>query len=60
MRSRLALVTAVAASTLLVAAPAQARHTCNFDDGDVDRICEAHPENDKLFQKIFCLISPSC
>jgi hypothetical protein len=61
MRSaRLALVTAIAATTLLAGTPAQARHTCGFDELDerVDAICESHPET--LLRKLLCLVSPIC
>lgn len=61
MRSaRLALVTALAATSLLVASPAHARHTCGLEDPTLNAICETHPEDTSLFRKLFCLISPSC
>ncbi len=61
MRSaRLALVIAVVASTLLVASPAQARHTCGLDDPTLNSICESHVEQSKLFRKIVCLVFGAC
>jgi hypothetical protein len=63
MRSaRLALVTAVAATSLLTASPAHATHVCALDriDETLDDICEAHPGQGGLVQKLLCLISPSC
>jgi hypothetical protein len=61
MRStRLALVTAVAASSLLVASPAQARHYCGLDDPTLNSICESHGTDLPIIQKIICLILKSC
>ncbi len=61
MRSvRIALVGAVAASTLLLASPAQARHYCGLDDPVLNAICESHVTDLPLFEKLYCLISQSC
>jgi hypothetical protein len=64
MRStRLALVTAVAATSLLTASPARAEHACNLDhiDEGLDTRCESHPQDAKLIQRIFCIVfPPSC
>lgn len=63
MRSaRLAVATAVAATALLVASPAQARHVCGLDDVNetLDQICETHPEDTTLIRKLLCLISTAC
>lgn len=61
MRSaRLAVATAVAATAILAASPAQARHTCGLDDPVLNAICESHVEQHPLWQKLFCLVSPSC
>lgn len=64
MRStRVALVTAVAATSLLTAAPAHAEHVCNLDhiDGGLDTRCDSHPEDSKPIQRIFCIVfPPSC
>lgn len=56
--ARLTLIAAVAASSLLVASPAHARHYCGLDDPTLNEVCESHHEN--LFREIFCLISPTC
>ena len=61
--TRLALVTALAATSLLTASPARAEHVCNLDhlDEKLDTTCESHPEQSKLFQRIFCIVfPPSC
>ena len=61
MRStRLAVATAIAATTLLAAPPAHARHYCGLEDPTLNSVCESHIDDTKLWQKIFCLISPSC
>jgi hypothetical protein len=61
MRSaRLAVAAAIAATSLLVASPAHARHTCGLEDPTLNSVCESHPDNSKLFHLIYCLISPSC
>ncbi|MDQ3982445.1 MAG: hypothetical protein M3271_07170 [Actinomycetota bacterium] len=56
--ARLALIAALAASSLLVASPAHARHVCGLDDPTLNDACESHPEN--LLRQILCLISPIC
>ena len=59
MRSaRVAVATALAASTLFVAAPAHARHVCNMPEQSLDEICESHPEND--LRRLICLVLPTC
>ena len=61
MRSaRIAVTAAVAGGMLLVASPAQARHTCGLDDPVLNAVCESHVEQHPLFEKLFCLVSPSC
>ncbi len=61
MRSaRIALVTALATTSIVVASPAQARHYCGLDDPVLNAICESHVTDLPLFQKLYCLISPSC
>lgn len=61
MRSaRIALIGAVAASTLLLGSPAQARHYCGLEDPTLNSICESHGTDLPLFQKLYCLISPHC
>ena len=61
MRSaRIALASAVAASTLLLASPAQARHYCGLEEPTLNQICESHGTDLPLLQKLICLISPSC
>lgn len=61
MRStRIALVTALAATSILVASPAQARHYCGLEDPTLNSICETHGYDLWLVQKLSCLISPSC
>ncbi|HEX2058484.1 MAG TPA: hypothetical protein VHI71_08950 [Actinomycetota bacterium] len=61
MRSaRIALVSALAASSLLIGSPAQARHYCGLEDPTANAICESHVTDLPLFQKLICLISKSC
>jgi hypothetical protein len=61
MRSaRIALVTALAATGILVASPAQARHYCGLEDPTLNSICESHGTDLPLIQKLICLISPTC
>ena len=63
MRStRLALVAAVAATSLFVTAPtAHASHSCALDDNPtLDRICESHGIDLPIIQKLVCLILKSC
>ena len=61
MRSaRIVVAAAVATTTLLVASPAQARHTCGLDDPVLNAICESHLEQHPLWEKLVCLVSPSC
>lgn len=61
MRSaRIALVTALAAASILVASPAQARHLCHEEDPIVDVICESHIHELQLILKLYCHVSPSC
>ncbi|HEV2757764.1 MAG TPA: hypothetical protein VG318_18545 [Actinomycetota bacterium] len=52
---------ALAAMTMLPAAPAGATHACSIDDesGTVGRICESHPEYE-LLNFIYCLFSKYC
>jgi hypothetical protein len=62
MRStRLALVAAVAATSLLTASPANATHVCNLDhiDEGLDTTCESHVWDAKLVQRIVCLVFPA-
>ncbi|HYO60414.1 MAG TPA: hypothetical protein VEU29_00765 [Actinomycetota bacterium] len=62
MRSaRLALVTAVAAASLLVTPAAYASHSCALDENpELDQICESHGIDLPIIQKLICLISKSC
>lgn len=62
MRStRLALVSALAASTLLVGSPARASHSCALDENPtLDQICESHGIDLPIIQKLVCLVLKSC
>lgn len=62
MRStRLALVAAVAATSLLTASPAHASHSCALDENPtLDRICESHGIDLPIIQKIVCIVLKSC
>lgn len=62
MRSaRLAVVAAVAASSLFVASPAHASHSCALDENPaLDQICESHGIDLPIIQKLLCLVLKSC
>lgn len=62
MRSaRLAVATAVAATSLLVASPARASHSCNLDDKPaLDQICESHGIDHPIIRKLVCFVLGSC
>lgn len=62
MRStRLALAAALAATTVLTASPAHARHTCGLDDVNeiVNDVCESHGDPN-IIRDIVCAILPTC
>ena len=62
MRStRLALVAAIAAASLLVTPAAHASHSCALDDNPtLDQVCESHGIDLPIIQKLVCLVLKSC
>lgn len=58
--ARIAFVTALAATSIFVTAPAQARHLCHEEDPVQDLECESHWPDLSLVLKVYCFVSPTC